>query len=145
MNYEIPDCDVEELGHTSEIGLRACAPTLADLFRCLACAMIALTGAEAEPEEEPLFFEVDLTAGDLESLLVDWLNEILYLHEVSGLVVDDVEVDEITPQIDPGDGARPPLRARAPELQIKAVTYHQLKIGQARSQEGWKAEVFFDI
>ena len=92
MNYDIPDCDVEELSHTSEIGLRASAPTQSDLFRCLACAMIVLTGAEAEPEEEPQFYEVDVTAGDVESLVVDWLSEILYLHEVAGLVVDDVEV-----------------------------------------------------
>ena len=142
MTYEIPDCDVEELGHTSEIGLRASAPTQSDLFRCLACAMIALTGAEAEPEEEPQFYEVDLTAGDLESLVVDWLNEILYLHEVSGLVVDDVEVEEITPQMMQATvlGRR---NGRVPDLQIKAVTYHQLKIG--RAGEGWKAEVFFDI
>ena len=142
MNYEIPDCDVEELGHTSEIGLRVLAPTQPDLFRCLACAMIGLTGAAAEPEEEPQFYEVDLTAGDVESLVVDWLNEILYLHEVSGLVVDDVEVEEITPQMIQATvlGRR---GGRAPDLQIKAVTYHQLKIG--REQEGWKAEVFFDI
>jgi SHS2 domain-containing protein len=142
MNYEIPDCDVEELGHTSEIGLRASAPTQSDLFRCLACAVIALSGVEAEPEEEPQFYEVDLTAGDLESLMVDWLNEILYLHEAYGLVVDDVEVEEITPQMIRATvlGRR---AGRAPDLQIKAVTYHQLKIGH--KGEGWMAEVFFDI
>ena len=52
MNHKIVDCEVEELGHTSEIGLRVYAPSLADLFRCLAGAMIALTGVEAEQEEE---------------------------------------------------------------------------------------------
>lgn len=142
MNYAIPDCEVEELGHTSEIGLRAHAPTQSDLFRCLACAMIGLTGAEAEPEEAPQFYEVDLAAGDLESLVVDWLNEILYLHEVSSLVVDAVEVERITPQAIAATVLG--RRARqAPDLQIKAVTYHQLRIG--RDGEGWKAEVFFDI
>jgi SHS2 domain-containing protein len=147
MLYEIPDCDVEELGHTSEIGLRARAPTLADLFGCLAQAMVGLTGVEAEPEADPVFFEVELTAGDLESLLVDWLNEVLYLHEVSGLVPEAVEIDEITLR-----SIQATLRGhrsrQAPDLQIKAVTYHQLWIGQEQERqetERWKAEVFFDI
>ena len=147
MNHKITDCEVEELGHTSEIGLRAYAPSLADLFRCLAGAMIGLTGVEAEQEEELVFFEVELTAGDLESLLVDWLNEVLYLHEVSGIVPDDVEVDEISPR-----SIQATIRGRRsrqlPELQIKAVTYHQLWIGQENEQQDkaqWKAEVFFDI
>ena len=94
-----------------------------------------------------VFFEVELTAGDLESLLVDWLNEVLYLHEVSGIVPADVEVDEISPR-----SIQATIRGRRsrqiPELQIKAVTYHQLWIGpdQEHLENGqWKAEVFFDI
>jgi SHS2 domain-containing protein len=140
--YDIADCDVEELGHTSEIGLRVRAPTLVDLYCCLAQAMIALTGAEAEPEADPVFFEVDLTAVDLESLLVDWLNEILYLHEVAGIVPDTINIDVLSPHaIQATVMGR---RAHAtPDLQIKAVTYHQLQIGQEGA--GWKAEVFFDI
>jgi SHS2 domain-containing protein len=142
MMYENADCEVEELGHTSEIGLRARAPSLTDLFRCLAGAMIGLTGVEAEQEADLVYLEVELTAGDLESLLVDWLNEVLYLYEVSGLVPDDVEVDEISPH-----SIQATVRGRRsrqiPDLQIKAVTYHQLWICQDKGQ--WKAEVFFDI
>ena len=53
-----------------------------------------------------------------------------------------VEVEEITPQTIQATvlGRR---AGRAPDLQIKAVTYHQLKI--EREGEGWRAEVFFDI
>jgi SHS2 domain-containing protein len=145
--YDIADCDVEELGHTSEIGLRVLAPTLSDLLRCLAQAMVALTGVEAEPEEATIFFEVELTAVDLQSLLVDWLNEVLYLHEVSGIVPDGVDFDELTPRALQATilGRR---SHQAAELQIKAVTYHQLVIAQeneGQESEQWKAEVFFDI
>jgi SHS2 domain-containing protein len=147
MIYDIADCDVEELGHTSEIGLRAVAPTLADLFRCLAQAMVVLTGAEAEPEEETVFFEVELTAVDLPGLLVDWLNEVLYLHEVSGVVPDGVDFDELSPRALQATLLGRRARAAA-DLQIKAVTYHQLVIVQETKdleREQWKAEVFFDI
>jgi SHS2 domain-containing protein len=147
MIYDIADCDVEELGHTSEIGLRVGAPTLADLLRCHAQAMVALTGVEAEPEEPAIFFEVELTAVDLQSLLVDWLNEVLYLHEVSGIVPDGVDFDELSPRSLQATilGRRSPAAA---DLQIKAVTYHQLLIVQehaGQANEQWKAEVFFDI
>jgi SHS2 domain-containing protein len=135
-------CEVEELGHTSEIGLRARAPSLADLFSCLVRAMIALSGVAPAHNAERAYFEIEVAAVDLESLLVDWLNEVLYLHEVYGIVPDAVEVEEITPQLIQAT-IRGTHSQQAPDLQIKAVTYHQLWVGQENQQ--WKAEVFFDI
>jgi SHS2 domain-containing protein len=142
MMDELENCEVEELGHTSEIGLRAHAPTLADLFRCLAQAMVALTGVEADADADPLLFEVDLTAVDLENLLVDWLNEVLYLHEVSAIVPQQVTIHSLSPQaIETTITGRRALQF--PDIQIKAVTYHQLRV--LEEQGRWKAEVFFDI
>lgn len=136
------DCQTEELAHTSEIGLRAHAASLGDLFACLCRAMIALTGVQADEHAAPLTLEVDVSAGDVESLLVDWLNEVLYLHEVTGIVPQAVTVHTITPSaIQATVSGR---AAQAPsELQIKAVTYHQLVVVPENSE--WKAEVFFDI
>jgi SHS2 domain-containing protein len=140
--FTIADCDVQELGHTSEIGLAARASTLADLFRCLAQAMIALTGVAADPQAEPLEFEIDVVAVDLPSLLVDWLNEVLYLHEVAGVVPAEVVVSALSPAAIAAT-LRGGRGRGAPDLQIKAVTYHQLQIVQ--DDDHWKAEVFFDI
>ena len=150
------DCQVEELAHTSEIGLRAHAATLGDLFGCLARAMIDLTGAqlddEADEEAESLTLEVDVSAVDVESLLVDWLNEVLYLHEVTGVVPERVTVHDITPPTLQAREIRATVAGRRgrglPDLQIKAVTYHQLAVAQQNTAEPdgeWKAEVFFDI
>ena len=142
MNGNLTGCQIEELGHTSEIGLRARAATLADLFGCLASAMIALTGVRADEGAEPMTLEVDVQSVDLESLLVDWLNEVLYLHEVTRVVPKQVTVQAITPTT-----VEATLSGRASsepsDLQIKAVTYHQLAIAQENDE--WKAEVFFDI
>lgn len=136
------NCQTEELAHTSEIGLRARARTLGELFDCLARAMIALTGAQADAETEAMTLEVDASAADVESLLVNWLNEVLYLHEVTGVVPQEVTVQAITPQsiqcVIAGRKASEPS-----DLQIKAVTYHQLSVVQESGE--WKAEVFFDI
>lgn len=138
----IRDCRIEELGHTSEIGLRAQAATLGDLFGCLARAMVALTGVEPDDEAERMTLEIDVTAVDVESLLVDWLNEVLYLHEVTRAVPERVTVQAISAaSIQATLSGRP---SRTPsDLQVKAVTYHQLSVVQ--TNEGWQAEVFFDI
>ena len=140
------DCQVEELAHTSEIGLRVRAATLNALFGCLARAMIALTGAQEDGAADPLLLEVDAAGVDAESLLVNWLNEVLYLHEVTGVVPQTVTVHSLhrtaitaTLEVRTAGGAA----GVGPELQIKAVTYHQLAI--VEEEEGWKAEVFFDI
>ena len=104
--------------------------------------MIALTGAQADARAEVMTLEVDAGATDVESLLVNWLNEMLYLHEVTGIVPQEVTVQAITPQsiqtLVAGRKASEPA-----ELQIKAVTYHQLSVIQEAGE--WKAEVFFDI
>lgn len=139
---DFADCDVEELGHTSEIGLRARAPGLADLFGCLARAMIALTGAKPDPQASSAAHPIALAAADLPSLLVDWLNEVLFLHEVAGIVPETIVIGDLGPK-----GITATIRGRrahgVPDLQIKAVTYHQLQIAQENGH--WLAEVFFDI
>lgn len=137
-----PQCSTEELAHTSEIGLRARAGTLEELFGCLARSMIALTGADIEIATESLSLEADVEAGDRESLLVDWLNEVLYLHEVTRIVPEHVEVHVLTSRSIQTTLVGRPAQTQS-ELQIKAVTYHQLSIAQEGGQ--WKAEVFFDI
>jgi SHS2 domain-containing protein len=146
MSTNAAGCRTEELAHTSEIGLRAYAATLGDLFACLGRAMLALTGVQASEdaaaEAEVMTLEVDVSAADVESLLVDWLNEVLYLHEVTGIVPQTVTVHTITPDLIQATISG--RAAQAPsELQIKAVTYHQLAVVQQAGE--WKAEVFFDI
>ena len=135
------DCEIEELGHAAEIGLRLAASTLADLFRCAALGMARLTG-DAPSAGARTVRTVTLVAPDLESLLVDWLNELVYLAEVDALYLDQVEIQEITPTALSAQVAGRAVQ-EPPSVQIKAATYHQLSIRQ--HDAGWQAEVFFDI
>lgn len=85
---------------------------------------------------------VSLTAVDAESLLVDWLNELLYLHETTGDVFTRYELAAWSPtRLEATVSGGPP--AQRPRLHIKAVTYHQLHVAQ--TAVGWTADVFFDI
>jgi SHS2 domain-containing protein len=150
------DCQSEELGHTAEIGFRVWAPNLPALFACAARTLFALIltgepangGAQAAEPVPPRANrrQVVVAAPDLESLLVEWLNELLYLHETTGTApqVETVTALEATPEQArlAATVAETPL-AHAPRLHVKAVTYHQLWV--APDGDGWRAEVFLDI
>jgi SHS2 domain-containing protein len=133
-------CDYEELSHTAEVGLRVRAGTPAALFMCAAAGMSAIMGAQ--PGERDVRREVVVESLDAESLLVDWLSELIYLHEITGAIYDQGEITNWTPTrleatVVGGAPASPPQRS------IKAVTYYGLRL--AEEAGGWLAEVYFDI
>ena len=88
--------------------------------------------------------QVAVEAGDTESLLVDWLNELIFLLDSEGFLGRRFEILEV------GDGR---LRAQVwgepvdldrhqMHVAVKATTYHQLQVVQ---RDGWRAQVIFDI
>lgn len=136
------NCRFEELGHTAEVGLRIQADAPEPLFACAAQAMFALLRAPVDAEQPPIVHHIRLDAFDGESLLVDWLSELLYLFETTGALFTDCTVMRWTPtQLQAEVRGRKPLTA--PAVHIKAVTYHQLVI--TANADGWTAQVYFDI
>ena len=92
-------------------------------------------------EEYPLAVE----SGDRESLLVDWLNEVLYWFDGKRVAFRDFRVTHFRETAIQAVGLgepRDPLRHRAC-LIVKAATYHQLKIERRGGM--WVAEVYLDI
>lgn len=137
-----PTCRIEELGHTADIGLRIRADSPRALFACAGQAMFDLAGAKTDNAGPSNQRSVVVTSIDVESLLVDWLSELLYLHETTGEVYTDCLVTSWSPTrleatVEGGPPAQPPI------LHIKAVTYHQLRV--VEEEGGWLAQVYFDI
>lgn len=84
---------------------------------------------------------VDVTGIDYESLLVNWLTELLWLQESNRETYHRFQIETLTTTI---------LRAQvfgAPMTRlnkvIKAVTYHNLKVEQ--TADGWQATVVVDV
>jgi SHS2 domain-containing protein len=134
----------EILEHTADIGIRATAPTLEDLFAAAAMALqtIAIECAAARPGT---LYPMAASGEDLESLLVNWLNEVVYFIDGRRVVLSRFDVKSVTDTEviaeawgEPQDPARHPM-----QLVVKAATYHQLKI--ARQEAGWTADVYLDI
>jgi SHS2 domain-containing protein len=138
----MPDCLIEELGHTSEIGLRVRADAPEQLFACAAQGMFALLRVHPDKRRPATQHHVTIDSSDGESLMVDWLSELLYLHETSGAIFADCTILRWTAtHLEAHVAGYPP--DEAPAVHIKAVTYHQLLI-QANA-DGWMAQVYFDI
>jgi len=76
---------VEPVDHTADVGLRVRADTLASLFERTAAGMCTLIegedGAEARAGESG-GCTLTLESDDVSSLLVAWLRELLYRHQV---------------------------------------------------------------
>ena len=130
------------LEHTADVGLRAWAPSLEECFEQATWALAAIIGIDRPGAGDAV--ELDLHAGDVEALLVDWLSEVVYLHDARDALVAGVDVRAVDPQRVRGDVSLAP-RGEIPVdgTQVKAITYHRLRV--QRAGDGFVAEVYVDV
>ena len=134
----------EVLEHTADIGFRAHAASLKELFESAAEALIDIamdTSQIAELESYAIRAEGD----SQESLLVNWLNEVLYYIDGKRLAMRSFKVSELDAHqlrgIARGEPRHP--QRHPGKLIVKGITYHQLKI--ERDEQGWYCEVYLDV
>ncbi len=131
----------EELDHTADVGIRAYGATLEELFGNAAAGMFSVI---ADPEKVKPVGEVEVRVqgGDLVELMVNWLQELLFLHETQHLLLCefDVALDGLTLRAH-ARGERIDKRRHELRAVVKAVTYHHLKVDPKKGV----AEVIFDI
>ena len=130
--------------HTADFGLRVRAATLPELFaeagRGLMSA-ICENAAQIRAVEEVTF---SISGDRLDELFHDWLDELLYAFHAKKMLFGrfDVHIDDTgltaTAMGEPIDRARHQLA-----VEIKAITYHGLRVEQEGDQ--WLAEVIVDI
>ncbi len=132
-------------GPPADLTIEAYGSTLEEVFANAALAAFnAMTPLEAIKPKETKIFEV--CSEDLEGLLFDFLNELLYIHDVEFLVFSEIDVQvnlEAFKLKAVCRGERfDPERHRS-GIVVKAVTYHEMRI--ERGEQGWRARVVFDI
>ena len=129
-----------EHAHTADWELEAWAPDLPCLLEQAARGMYALSGMRLQsgPAQTRT---ITLHAEDAESLLVRFLNELLWLEEEQGLGFDRFSItidDQLNLQAELYGFAIAKLGK-----EIKAVTYHNLAV-QTTSQ-GLRVKIVFDV
>jgi len=136
----------EMFEHTADIGIRAYGRSLAEIFENASMGMYAIIFHESIPKIEPVGeYKIKLQASDLEQLILDWLDELLYIFSTEKIVVAkyQIEIDQETCSLDATvAGSIVPDEKLSDSLEIKAVTYHMLKVEKTTN---WEAQVPFDI
>jgi SHS2 domain-containing protein len=127
--------------HTSEVELEVEAESLAGLAAEAgrALGLLMLRGAPAEVSGPARTLEV--SSVDRDALLVDWLNEILFVAETECWVPVEFAVEESSP-------TRLRIAARGVTVEevpssVKAATFHGLRVEERDG--AWRAEVIFDV
>lgn len=135
----------ETLEHTADIYLVSYGNTLAEAYANAAYGMFCQI-AKVEGLTATLTVPVEVEAGDREQLVVHWLSELLYLHEVEKLIFLDAAVTELSETRLVGAAQARLLAEVDPDrllTPIKAVTYHQLRVRQINGH--WRIDVVLDI
>ncbi|MFA5809985.1 MAG: archease [Thermoleophilia bacterium] len=134
----------EVIEHTADIGIRAFGNTEMEAFENAALGMFSLL-CDIDKVEARKTFTVEVEADDLETLLVEWLNELLYLQESQGILLKSIKVTELAETRIAGQGQGEPVDYKRHILKadIKAATYYMLRLQQ--TDGCWKAEVIFDV
>jgi SHS2 domain-containing protein len=115
----------------ADVGVRAWGPTRDEAFAQAALGVLALVVAPGEvlPRETR---EVRAQGDSVETLLVNWINECLYVHEIEGFAVHRVGPvhadDRLAHGIlygEPVDGSRHRLGTI-----VKGATFHRLAVAE---------------
>jgi SHS2 domain-containing protein len=131
----------EELEHTADTALRVNGRDFRELLRNAALGMNRIMAPEPRVGPLNVHKTIDLDAIDRESLLVEWLSELLFWAETQSLLFTEFDFHDLSPQ-----RLRATIRGgKAPGLKnlVKAVTYHNLAI-QSRGKV-LTATIVFDI
>jgi SHS2 domain-containing protein len=113
----------------ADVGIRAWAATPADAFAQAALGVLGLAVAPEEVEARETR-EVRAQGETPEDLLVNWLNECLYVHEIEGFAVHRVEVAALEDRLVHGLLHGEPLDPRRHHTGtlVKAATSHQVSV-----------------
>jgi len=134
----------EIIDHTADIGAKAYGKNLSEAFENAAKAMFDIITDKSEIESVGQY-DIILESDNLESLLVDFLSELLFLHDAKNLVFGffKVEIDEKENKINArvfGDKFN--LSKHKIGSEIKAVTYHMLEVKKGKK---CSVQILFDI
>jgi SHS2 domain-containing protein len=143
----MPHRFLEEIG-TADIAFEATGRDLEELFRDAADATTNVMIDNLEAIEAREMRRIDLSNDELDMLLFDLLQELIYLKDSERLLLRIQEV-----QIDEKEG-RYFLKARAEgeplnaerhhqRADVKAVTFHEFSVEPVDG--GWRARVLLDI
>ncbi len=135
--------------HTADIGIIVEARTREGIFEEAGRGMFDIIGEIAEIGDVNEY-KFELSSGAYDSLLVDFLSELLFLHETESAMFSKFNVELKEPKHS-GENIHLSATVRGERIcerhtlktAIKAITYHTLSFEKV--DKGYMAKVLFDI
>ncbi len=134
----------EILDHTADIGIIAYGADVKELFSNAGLALFSLI-TDLETIQETLHLDLEVRSEDRDSLLVDWLNELIYCFDSKHVLFKRFGIESMTynalkatcygEDFDPNK--------HKIEAGVKAATYHMLRLDT--DDNGYKAQIILDI
>ena len=133
----------EHYEHGADIGVRGFGATPAEAFEQAAVGLTAvMTDSSAVKDVERIRIECD--APDLELLLAEWLNALVYEMSTRKMLFSRFEVKLDGPRLAAlAWGERVDPARHLPAVEVKGATYTTLRV--AREGEGWVAQTVVDV
>ena len=129
--------------HTADTGIVAYGSDMPEAFANAAYGMFSLMADLRQVREETSRY-IEAEASDVESLVVAWLNELLFMFDTERIIFRRFDILQVTntrlkadaygEKVDP---SRHKLRGG-----VKAATYHTLKVAERRDR--YSIRVIFD-
>jgi len=136
MDDEYPE--FEEIAHTADLQIIAYGTTLEELFTNAGKGMYQVIGAlpgGASIKSTSISFKEN----DLESLLIAYLQELLYLADHGSMALEprlNISLTELS-------GIIPLYSILSIKTEIKAVTYHEMEIYEVKGV--FRTKITFDV
>ena len=136
MGYELRE-------HTADVIVSATGPDLPSVFETMADGLAAACCESLVDDGDRFSFSI--TSESRESLLFDYLDELIYLRDVR----EELPVENTVEITTVDDGYALEASARGIPLEaitareIKAVTYADMRLEE--TDDGWEADVVFDV
>jgi len=134
----------EIIDHPSDIGIIARGRTKKEAFENAAFGMMDMMFdlSKVKPKET---IKIKVEGEDIQSLLVNWLNELIYLSDAKRIMFSSYEIlsfgDKMLEALVAGEKIG--TAKHKVKLYIKAATYNQIDIVKIKS--GYSIKIIFDV
>jgi len=134
----------EILDHTADIGIIVYGEDLKALFENAGKAFFHLI-TDLRKVRRRTERRIAVKGENLDRSMVDWLSELLYLHDVENLLFKEFKVVSVGEDGLKAIAKGEPFQegVHAIKTGVKAVTYHWLEV--RKKNGGWRAQVIFDL
>lgn len=132
------------IDHTADIGIEAEGVDMKQAFINAARGLFSLI-IDLRTVKQKEQHNIEVTAPDREALLVNWLNELIYLFDAKEMLFSRFDITVLTDNTLEAivSGEKIDIKKHHLKRDVKAATYHMLKVSQ--TEDGWEVRVVFDI